>query len=292
MIRIKFADFEYPEGWLDSSEAAQEAIETCLDAKNRRELLRGHFSEVWRDKDLKENLAKISHYKCWYCETPLTRDDLVVDHYRPKGRVFEEPEDKEGYWWLAFQAPNFRLSCKYCNELRDDKVGGTRGGKATHFPLLVGSVRATAENRDLSREYPVLLDPKLKADVDCLMFLADSKAWPRYDQNKEPERFFRAMESIVILHLNHGRLRKGRGQVCNQVAEAIERCDWAYRIYNDRRSETADVTVIAQARRAYEDAIQRLDDFLRDSSPYAGAAWSVIRQARGSERREWLEVLL
>jgi hypothetical protein len=176
--------------------------------------------------------------------------------------------------------------------LRDDKIGGTRGGKATHFPLLAGSVRATAENRDLSGEYPVILDPKMAADVDCLMFLADSKAWPRYGKDVDPEKFFRATESITILHLNHGRLRKGRGQVCNQVAEAIERCDLAYRIYKDRRSESADVTVIAQSRRAYDDAIQRLDDFLKDSSPYASAARSVVRQAKGTKGREWVEVLL
>lgn len=292
MIRIKFADFEYPEGWLNSSEAAEEAIEACLDTKARRKLLRGHLSEVWRDPYLRESLAKISHYKCWYCETPLTRDDLVVDHYRPKGRVFEEPPGNEGYWWLAFRVSNFRLACKFCNELRDDKVGGTKGGKATHFPLLDGSVRATAENRDLSKEYPVILDPKIAADVDCLTFLADSKASPKYDKDVDSEKFFRAAESIEILHLNYGRLRKGRGQICNQVAEAIERCDWAYRVYKDRRSESTDVTVTAQARLAYENEIQRLDDFLRDSSPYASAARSVVRQAKGTEGREWVEMLL
>ena len=190
MIRIQFADFEYPEGWLDTSEVAEQAIEACPDAPSRRELLKGHYSAVWRHNDLRENLAKISHYKCWYCETHLTRDDLIVDHYRPKGRVFEEPEDNEGYWWLAFRRSNFRLSCKYCNELRDDKVGGTRGGKATHFPLLEGSVRATADHRDLSGEYPVILDPTQAADVDCLMFLADSKASPRYDQDADLREIF------------------------------------------------------------------------------------------------------
>ena len=162
MIRITLVEFEYPEGWLERRDAAEVAIEACQDTKSRQELLNGHYSEVWRDRDLKENLAKITHYKCWYCETPLTRDDLVIDHYRPKGRVFEEDPDNEGYWWLAFRFSNFRLSCKYCNELRDDRVGGTRGGKATHFPLLDGSVRATMQNRNLGREYPVILDPMLK----------------------------------------------------------------------------------------------------------------------------------
>ena len=291
MIRIALVDFEYPDDWLERQYAAEEAIETCRDAKDRRELLSGHWSEVWRDKELKENLGKISHYKCWYCETPIIRDDLVVDHYRPKGRIFEEPKSSEGYWWLAFRVPNFRLSCKYCNELRDDRIGRTRGGKGTHFPLLAGSVRATAQNRDLSREFPVILDPTKTADVDFLMFLGDSRAWPKYDENVDPVAFLRATETICILHLNHGRLRIGRGQICNQVAEAIERCDSTYRNYLSR-SLTTDVIAVAQARQAYADEIQRLDDFMKGSSPYAGAARSVIRQARGSEGREWLEALL
>ena len=83
-----------------------------------------------------------------------------------------------------------------------------------------------------------------------------------------------------------------RGQVCNQVKEAIERGDWAYRRYKGMRSESTDVRVIAEARQAYADAIQRLDDFMQDSSPYAGAARSVVRQEKGTEGRQWLEVLL
>jgi 5-methylcytosine-specific restriction endonuclease McrA len=291
MIRVPFVDLEYPEDWLEERDSAQEAIEACLDTGSRQKLLRANSSaDVW--KGIRENLAKISHGKCWYCETLLTRDDLIVDHYRPKGRIFEESKDSEGYWWLAFQEHNFRLSCKYCNELRDDKVGGTRGGKATHFPLLEGSIRATAEQRDLSKEYPVILDPIVATDADCLVFLADAKAWPRYAQDSDTVAFLRAEQTICILHLNHGRLRKGRGQVCNQVAEAIERCDLAYRMYLERRASANDVMTAALARQLYEDAIQRLADFLKDSSPYAGAARSVVRQARGSEGREWVDVLL
>lgn len=291
MIRIKFSDIEYPVDWLELQSAAVEAIEECPDLESRRDLLNGHWSDVWRDAKLKECFAKISHYKCWYCETPITRDDLVIDHYRPKGKVYEEPEGNEGYWWLAFNATNFRLSCKYCNELRHDRVGGTRGGKGTHFPLLPGSVRATARHRDLSSEFPIILDPTRRADVGYLIFLSDARAWPKFEADADPVSFTRAKESISILHLNHGRLRKGRSQVCNQVTEAIERCDAAYRRYL-RHSKGTDAAATADAREAYADAIQRLDDFLQDSSPYAGAARSFVRRARAQEGREWLDELL
>ena len=257
---------------------------------SRRELLDGSLADVW--KKFRDNLAAISHDKCWYCETPITRDDLYVDHYRPKGHVFGTGEDNEGYWWLAFDEKNFRLSCKYCNELRNDKVGGTRGGKGSYFPLLEGSVRATATDRSEDREFPIILDPIKKPDVDLLMFLADSKAWPRHAEKVNAVAFMRADRTITILHLNHGRLRKARGQICNQVAEAVERADLAYRTYLQRRQAAADAASAAEARRPYDDAVQRLADFLRDSAAYAGAARSVIKQARAKAGREWLDELL
>lgn len=290
MIRIRFSDLQYPDGWSDRRKAAEEAIEACTNKAARRRLLNGYLSEVW--KDLRDYMARVSHDKCWYCETLLIRDDLIVDHYRPKGRIFEEGPDSEGYWWLAFRANNFRLACKLCNELRDDRIGGTRGGKATHFPLLSGSVRATSETRDLSKEYPVILDPLVRADVECLTFVADAKAAPRYAENYDPDLFYRANESIEILHLNHGRLRRGRGQIYSQVEEQIERCDLAYRRYLDRLPSTADPLIVAESRQAYIDAIQRLDDFLRESSDYSAAAKAIVRQARGTKGREWVEELL
>jgi hypothetical protein len=176
--------------------------------------------------------------------------------------------------------------------MTSDEIGGTRGGKGTHFPLLEGSVRATAEKRNLGREYPIILDPMRRADVDCLMFLVDSKACPRCTEDEDAVAFHRTKKSIKILHLNHGRLRKARGQICNQVAEAIERGDLAYRNYLEIRSSSSDVILVAQARDAYDDAIQRLDDFLKESLRYAAAARSVVRQARARKGREWLETLL
>jgi uncharacterized protein (TIGR02646 family) len=289
LIRIAFVDLEYPAGWLDKSEKAEHSLEECLNAEARRELLNGHLAEVW--KGLRDAMAGLSHGKCWYCESWLTRDDLVVDHYRPKGRIFEEDETREGYWWLAFKASNFRLSCKYCNELRVDIVGRTRGGKGTHFPLLEGSVRATAENRDTGREYPVILDPIIQADVDLLMFISDSRVQPRYEKDVDPIAYLRAKETITILHLDHGRLQRSRGQICSQVAEAIERCDVAYRNYLERRS-SSDPALIAQFWQAYESAVQRLADYIKSSSPYAGAARSIVRRARNKPGRDWVEGLL
>ena len=267
---------------------AQSILEACETPAERRKLMNGPLADIW--KDLRDALADLSHDKCWYCETPIVRDDLVVDHYRPKGAIYED-RTHGGYWWLAVTPRNFRLSCKFCNEIRVDRRTGSRGGKATHFPLLDGGIRATVTDRDTSRELPVILDPIEADDVDFLMYSEDSRAYPKYDEAVDVIAHERAGRTIVILNLNHGRLLKARGQICNQVTEAITRCDVAYRSFLEKRRSGCDAPTLMDARRPYTDAIQRLADYLKDSSAYAGAAKSILRQAR-QEGREWIDVLL
>jgi hypothetical protein len=288
LIWIPTFDMVFPEGWHDEQEAASKALQEAADATARRRLLNGHLASVW--KDLRDNMALLSRDKCWYCESPIIRDDLVVDHYRPKGAIFEDPQHG-GYWWLALAFRNFRLTCKYCNELRVDKLGNTRGGKATHFPLLPGSIRATAADRSLDQEMPTILDPIEAADVEYLTFSVDAYVSPRWEESEDTVGFERASLTIAILHLNHGRIRRGRGQICNQVAEAIDRCDVAYRSWLRKRNEGAEPTVLHEAWRAYQSAVQRLAGFVYRTSPYAAAARAILRQAR-SEERSWVDALL
>jgi hypothetical protein len=211
--------------------------------------------------------------------------------YRPKGRIYEEDDTREGYWWLALASTNFRLSCKYCNERRVDRSGGTAGGKGTHFPLLQDGMRASSDNRDLDRERPAILDPIRPLDPPLLKFLQDSWVQPAHETGEDPIKHERADITIGILHLNHGRLRFVRGQVCNAVQEAIERTELAYRRYSERKTAGASAESIADAYGAYESAFERLAAYVKRTSPYAGAAKSIIRQ-QAEPRGEWLETIL
>ena len=290
MIWVATFEFVYPKGWQDEQAKAMAIAENCPDEEARHSFLRGNTAaDVW--KKLRDGMAELSHYKCWYCEVQLTRDDLVIDHYRPKGAVFEDP-DHYGYWWLAFQFTNFRLSCKFCNELRVDAVTGQRGGKSTHFPLLPGSVRATAEDRDTDLEMPTILDPCERDDVNYLVFRLDSHAYSKYEIDVDPVGYERAVQTIEYLNLNHSRILRGRAQVCNQVMEAIDRVDSAFRGYARRTAAgQIDPATLNLARRAYTDAVQRLAAYLHSASPYAGAARSILHGAR-TEDRTWIDSLL
>lgn len=86
-------------------------------------------AETWGSKSLLESLQGIVGNKCWYTEVSLVGADPNVDHFRPKGRVVEidsstlkkTSDISPGYWWLAFEPKNFRLSCMHANQRRVDE---------------------------------------------------------------------------------------------------------------------------------------------------------------------------
>jgi hypothetical protein len=104
-----------------------------------------NFKDNW--KQLKEHLLDLFHGKCGYCEarfTPTSFGD--VEHYRPKGKVSEEPTHK-GYYWLAYEPTNYLPACQLCNE----------PAKRDHFPI--DGKRAYSENDPLKNEKPLLINP-------------------------------------------------------------------------------------------------------------------------------------
>jgi len=56
--------------------------------------------DVYGDLEVKISLEKLFEYKCAYCENFLEESGWNVEHYRPKGRVFER-DDHPGYYWLT-----------------------------------------------------------------------------------------------------------------------------------------------------------------------------------------------
>ena len=62
-------------------------------------------SDVW--KQAKDQLLAETFDKCAYCEAPTAVVSYGdVEHYRPKSK----------YWWLAYCADNYLVSCAICNQ--------------------------------------------------------------------------------------------------------------------------------------------------------------------------------
>lgn len=73
-------------------------------------------------ESVKYKLKKIYKNKCAFCES--TRDEMTVDHYRPKDLI--KGGSELGYFWLCYEWSNLLYACSDCNE----------NHKGTKFPIL------------------------------------------------------------------------------------------------------------------------------------------------------------
>ena len=181
----------------------------CLNA--RHDAINAKAS-VWRAAA--EALKRVSHGKCWYCETKPQRSDMPVDHFRPKNSVAED-ESHPGYTWLAFEWKNFRLSCTYCNSKRRD-IGGSSGGKHDHFPILPPPSYSLRKEDPL--DHPKLLDPVDEEDTKLITFHANG--YPR-PVNNDPVTLARVESSIELYHLKQSTLVRRRKKLAEEIEEHV-----------------------------------------------------------------------
>lgn len=129
---------------------------------------------------LKRWLSKISVDKCWYCEAKSSRAPFDVDHFRPKLSITVDGiklAGHEGYYWLAYEWQNFRLSCQRCNRPEKDDAAILHG-KASEFPIQDETQRCFLPGDNSNAEFPRLLDPCREADCTLLAHGIDGEVKP------------------------------------------------------------------------------------------------------------------
>lgn len=129
---------------------------------------------------LKNWLARASGGKCWYCEAKSTRAPFDVDHFRPKLGITVDGvklTGHNGYYWLAYEWWNFRLSCQRCNRPEKNDADVLHG-KANEFPIQEEALRCALPLASLSAETPRLLDPCVQADCELLAHGIDGEVKP------------------------------------------------------------------------------------------------------------------
>jgi hypothetical protein len=157
--------------------------------------------------------------------------DFNVDHFRPKGAVKKTKgtyatrmvgsisQKHPGYWWLAFEPKNYRYSCQYANQPRDN------GGKHDYFPLIDETMRvwSSCSLPAHVNEKAQLLDPCVKADVELLSFeKSPGLAQSRFDQTLKPDEYERVRLSAKCYNLNHKTVKGKRLKIIKSVKEDIE----------------------------------------------------------------------
>lgn len=159
---------------------------------------------------IKNRLTDILGKKCWYTEVELIGAPLAMDHYRP---VCD-------YWWLAFDAENYRVSCPWANSPEHNAEHGCAGGKGDNFPLLPPGLPATGRNR-LRIEKPVILDPCKSKDCELLAFQADGRPILNPDFAANAVAAQRVEQSKILLNLDHPDFNSKREQLCNDIADDV-----------------------------------------------------------------------
>ena len=104
---------------------------------------------LWRDDRIRNWLLGLFNNKCWYTEASESVSAIHVDHYRPKGKASElDGSEAEGYWWLAFEWTNYRISGQLINVKKRDV-----------FPIAEGARANPDDPLSIKFEAPVLIDP-------------------------------------------------------------------------------------------------------------------------------------
>ena len=202
--------------WCRRAEELTEQLKNLHTHEERKRLIESK-RHMW--KELKDWLLELSNGKCWYSEAKELVSDYHVDHFRPKNRAKQlDGDEREGYWWLAFDWKNYRISGSICNSLHCGADGETHG-KADYFPLKNGCIPANSPDCDLEDELIYLLDPTDPDDPILLTFDESGYAKPSADEGTF--RFIRAEETIKLLHLDFYRLVDERKKIWNKCNRLI-----------------------------------------------------------------------
>ncbi len=266
-----------PAEWYQKAKEAMDDVVQSTDEADRSHRINAH-DDVWQQ--VKQILLQVSDGKCWYCESKEVRSDRNVDHFRPKNNVYKCP-GHHGYWWLAFQWHNYRLSCTFCNSRRKDQNTDQAGGKGDRFPLLDENERAYTPNDDIQRERPSLLDPTTHGDPSLLKFLPDGTVVPKYDKATHPVHYERARCSIELYHLYHTEIKERRQELYNYISQLADDGDMFF-----IRWSCGDNT----AYHALEGVLRQLHEIVQKHSEYSGAARSMIMSL--STNHDWITAVL
>lgn len=140
--------------------AARAALEARYDAGETDFASDDFDSAIYGHKKVKEALSAAQDNKCCFCESKIGHIAYGdVEHYRPKAGWVqdEEPLNKPGYYWLAYEWDNLLLSCEKCNQLF----------KKNYFPL-ANNERAMSHYDAVDVEVPLFIHPA-KEDAEAFI---------------------------------------------------------------------------------------------------------------------------
>ncbi|MBK6589375.1 MAG: hypothetical protein IPG22_13875 [Acidobacteria bacterium] len=233
---------------------------------------------------LQELMFHLSRSKCWYSEAPPGAGDYEIDHFRPKNRSKQFDGSvlrADGYWWLAFDWTNYRLSGGLVNKRRRDRLGENEEvkGKGDYFPLDFENGSQVAEyGRNLNIELPILLDPTVLYDTSLISF--DKNGQVIIPSGIPASDRFRAEKSIFFYHLDLEQLDLYRAQVWKVCEDELK----------DFHEAVTDAPNEHTKREVLRKAGKRLIEITGKEAPFSRVAWACI-EANLETYSAWLRNL-
>ncbi len=253
---IDIEQIELPDNWEEIAAARLEKLKEFKTHKERADYIDDHPD--W--KKLYKALHKLSIGKCWYTEAQDTVGDFDVDHFRPKNKAKNiDGEEREGYWWLAYDFENYRLSGQKSNRRQKDKLKTNQPaeGKSIYFPLSENSIVAKSKEQ-IEDEVYYLLDPVNELDVSLITFNSEGEPIPA---NPDDDWCCaRVYESTDKYHLDSTTLTEARKTIwrdCNRLISEIS-------------IEMGKITAAAKTKA--EEKMKFLRSYIQKNQPYSSAA--------------------
>lgn len=214
---INLNDFSPTPEWLEKAKQVTDMLGAATSAKERKEII-GEYSSLW--KEIKKDLMKLSGDKCWYTEAKELVSHYHVDHFRPKNNVkpyksenIETINIEDGYWWLAFDWTNYRISGAMSNSANAAEDGICRG-KQDYFPLRKGCYCADKPECDHNQEMYAILDPTIQEDTMLIAF--DETGMPYSTAPRNSWESQRVEITTFLLHLDSPQLVDERKKIWNK----------------------------------------------------------------------------
>jgi len=230
----------------------------------------------------KQELRKLYHEKCAYCETVMSDDTFTVEHYRPKKGSYS-------YYWLGYEWSNLLPVCDKCNNAKGDR-----------FPVRVPS-RVMPNSGKKSRVKTPRLLPNGDLDIDAMKadhpYLLDEKPYLLHPEIDEPKEFLyvdykgelasqiekeaneyyyeRAVQTIRLTNLNRDVLVLNRRKII-EVFEVLLRKQ-TIRFLKERNNQH---DLDSGVRLAYFVIFEIIENQFRDDQEYTLTGWWAWRNIK------------
>lgn len=254
-------------------------------AADRSAYFQANRAATWGHPTVVEALKNVVGDKCWYSEIGLGGADPNVDHFRPKGRVIEVDDQMvktghkcEGYWWLAFELFNFRLTSQHSNQRRVDET--TEGGKSDFFPVRGGRAPANTPYAQIFEDI-LPLDPCSASDVSLLWFDPDGNPVYLPKKNKRTkEDELRIKVTIWLYHLDKQSTATPRRKAVENIQHKLQQADTYHQLWKKPAQ-------CMQSKASFDREVAEIADLIADNSEFAGAKRCAVRIA--ASKYEWID---